>query len=98
MSVANTQDCIRDLIGKTIVGVLFNALPVKHGDLAVGTKTLVFDDGTGFTFNSRGAFWAETADDTTKAVKKKRDELRLAEQEIEDVLVVAGVTEDTNGD
>ena len=95
MSAANTHDCIRDLIGKTIVGVLFNALPVNQQSIATGTKTLVFDDGTGFTLNSRGAFWSETADDITKAVKKKHHDLRLVEQEIRDVLVVFGITEDT---
>ena len=90
MSAANTQDCIRDLIGKTVVGVLFDALPVNHQDLAVGTKTIVFDDGMGFTFNSRGAFWRETAKDITRAVGLKEQELRSIEADIKDVLTVAG--------
>ena len=90
MSVANTKDCVRDLIGKKIVGVLFDALPVSHRDLQTGTKTLVFDDGTGFTFNSRGAFWRETKKDITRAVGLREQELRLIEADIKDVLTVAG--------
>ena len=90
MSAANTKDCIRDLIEKRVVGVLFDALPLSPS-LALGTKTLLFDDGTGFTFNSRGAFWSETAIDISKAVKKKQDELHLVEKDIKDVLNVAGL-------
>ena len=90
MSAANTRDCVRDLIGKKIVGVLFDALPVSHRDLQTGTKTLVFDDGTGFTFNSRGAFWKETAKDITRAVELKKQELHAIETDIKDVLTVAG--------
>ncbi len=89
MSAANTKDCVRDLIGKKVVGVLFNALPI-HPHLQTGTKTLIFDDGTGFTFNSRGAFWKETAKDITRAVGSKEQELRLIEADIKDVLTVAG--------
>ncbi len=95
MSAANTSDCIRDLMGKTIVGVLFN--PVNRRDLATGNKTLVFDDGTGFTFSSSGTFWSETAKDIARAVNEKQGELRLVEQEIRDVLVVAGITEAPDG-
>ncbi len=94
MSTANTHDCIRGLIGKTIVGVLFNALPTNRRDLASGNKTLVFEDGTGFTFSSKGTFWSETATDIARAVNTKHEELRLVEQDIRDVLVVAGVTDD----
>lgn len=94
MSTANTHDCIRDFIGKTVVGVLFDALPVNRRDLASGNKTLVFDDTTGFTFSSEGTFWSETAKDIARAVQKKHDELHLVEQEIRDVLIVAGITDD----
>ncbi len=89
MSAANTKDCVRDLINKKVVGVLFDALPITQ-DLSRGTKTLIFDDGTGFTFNSRGAFWRETAKDITRAVGLKEQELRLIEADIKDVLTVAG--------
>jgi len=93
MGTANTQDCIRDLIGRTIVGVLFNALPTTRRDLASGNKTFVFEDGTGFTFSSKGTFWSETATDIARAVNTKHSELRLVEKDIRDVLVVAGVKE-----
>ena len=95
MSAANTKDCVRDLIGKKIVGVFFNALPAGHQDLQAGTKTFIFDDGTGFTFNSRGAFWNETADNIARAVKLKEQELRLIEGDIKDVLAVAGIGNNT---
>ena len=102
MTEKNTKDCVRDLIGKKVVGVLFNALPIQrdlrprlrreviHRDNEPGTKTLIFDDGTGFTFNSRGAFWKETTKDIARAVERKERELRSIEADIKDVLTVAG--------
>lgn len=91
MSVAaNTQNCVRAIVGKKIVGVMFDALPVQRRDLASGNKTLVFDDGSGFTFTSGGAFWLENADDVARAVALKRDELEAVQRDIQDVLDLAG--------
>jgi hypothetical protein len=90
LSASNTKDCVRDLVGKRIVGVLFDALPVNRSDLASGNKTLVFDDGSGFTFNSIGSFWAETAAELERAITQKKSELSALEQDIRDVLALAG--------
>jgi hypothetical protein len=90
MVAANTKDAVRELIGKRIVGVLFDALPAQRADLRKGNKTLVFDDGTGFTFNSKGAFWTEIAEDVSRAVAIVERELRSAETDLRGVLELAG--------
>lgn len=91
MAASNTKDCFRECIGKKVIGVLFDALPRNRKDLSAGTKTLVFDDKTGLTITSEGAFWLETKEEIEFAVHERRRELESCKREIEDVLQVAGV-------
>ena len=91
MAASNTKDCFRECIGKTVVGVLFDAMPPNRKDLAAGTKTLVFDDGTGLTLNDSGAFWRESAAEVKYAVAERHSELSALQREISDVLDLAGV-------
>lgn len=89
-AASNTRDCFREAIGHTIVGVLFNALPINRRDLASGNKTLVFDDGTGLTISDNGSFWRESKSDIDRAIRLRERELRQSQQEIEEVLTLAG--------
>lgn len=91
MPASNTHELIRSLIGEKIVGVLFDALPVGRADLQQGTWTLIFEGGTGITVNSAGAFWGESADEITRAVRCAERELRNTEKQLRGVLDVAGV-------
>jgi hypothetical protein len=93
MSAANTKECVRELVGREIIGVLFDALPTSDRSLASGNKTLVFKDGSGFTFSNNGSFWKETADDIRRAVARKEAELVALERDIRDVLELAGVSD-----
>jgi hypothetical protein len=90
---ANTKDCFRDLIGRRIIGVLFDALPSGGTGVRVGNKTLILDDGTGFTFHSSGSFWQETKEAIDRAIDRQIGELRAAQRDIEEVLAVAGAWE-----
>ena len=90
MAASNTKDAVRELIGKRIVGVLFDTIPLGRADLSAGTKTLVFDDGTGFTVTSHGAFWRESENAIARAGDAARARLENAKRDIEDVLVAAG--------
>jgi len=90
MPASNTKDCFRECVGKKIKGVLFDALPVGDRHIAIGTKTLVFDDGSGLTITSGGAFWIESATEIGRAIEIKRSELEDNRRDIQDVLVAAG--------
>lgn len=90
MAASNTKDCFKEVIGKSVIGVLFDALPVGRHDLAQGTKTLVFDDGTGLTISSNGSFWRENAEDVKRAIDIKGQELAATKDCIEAVLALAG--------
>jgi hypothetical protein len=91
MTASNTKDCFREIVGKQVKGVLFDALPVGgRGDLSDGTKTLVFDDGTGLTISSSGTYWRESANEISRAIEIARAKLKSAKRDIEDVLIAAG--------
>lgn len=92
MAASNTRECVRELVGKHIRGVLFDALPIGRADLSEGNKTLVFFDGTGFTFAANGSFWQESADDVRRAIGITKGKLIAAKREVEDVLHLAGST------
>jgi hypothetical protein len=87
---ANTKDCFRECIGRTVVGVLFDALPVNRRDIAAGTKTLVLDDGRGLTIASNGSFWIDSAEEVARAIRSKRQQLAATQSELEGVLELAG--------
>jgi hypothetical protein len=89
---SNSRECFTEFIGQRVVGVLFDALPLHHRDIADGTKTLVFEDGRGLTITARGSFWVSTADEVQRAVKRKVRDLKATESEIQAVLDLAGVS------
>lgn len=90
MPASNTNACFEDFIGQKVIGCLFNALPVSRGDIARGTKTLVFEDGRGLTIASNGAHWVESAEDVRRAVAVQESRLRATERQIKGVLDLAG--------
>lgn len=89
-AASNTTECIESLIGHSVIGVLIGALPVGRADLARGTRTLVLDDGTGFTFTSNGSFWRETAEDIRRAVAVVERDLAATKRTLEGVRALAG--------
>lgn len=91
-ATSNTPECFSICIGRKVIGVLFDALPLS-GSQAAGTRTLVFEDGYGLTISSKGSFWTETRDDIAAAIRHKRDELGRTRSEIEQVLALAGAEE-----
>ena len=60
MAASNTKECFRECVGKKVVGVLFDAMPSGHRDLSRGTKTLLFDDGSGLQSPRMGRFGLNT--------------------------------------
>jgi hypothetical protein len=87
---SNTRECFRTFIGQRLIGLLFNALPLGHRDLAAGTKTLVFEDGRGLTIGGNGSYWVDSADEIQRAVDERRQELNMTRGEIAEVLALAG--------
>lgn len=89
MTTSNTLDCFRYCVGKTVKGVLFNALPLRRRDLSRGSKTLIFNDGTGLTISSSGSFWIDSAEDVRLAIKETKDRLEVNQKELSEVLELA---------
>lgn len=89
-ATSNTFECFRDVVGLKVVGVMKDALPAHRADLKKGNKTLVFEDGTGLTFNGRGSYWRESKENVDAAVRLRRRELADTERDIRDVLTLAG--------
>jgi hypothetical protein len=92
MTASNTFDCFRECVGKRVVGVLRDAMPPCRRDIAAGTKTLVFDDGTGLTIASNGSYWTERKDEIDRAIRIRREELEANHRDIQDVLDLAGAS------
>lgn len=90
MAASNTKDCFRECIGKRVKGVLFDAMPVGRADLARGTKSLIFDDGTALTIGSNGSFWVEGVEEVRRAIQVQRAALEATKAAISEVLVAAG--------
>jgi hypothetical protein len=95
-AAANTRECFSVCVGRQVVGVLFNACPPSRPDLAVGTKTLVFDNGCGLTVAENGTFWIESVETINLAVDQRKAYLKTATAELEGVLALAGRPVDEN--
>ncbi len=91
MTASNTKECFTDCIGKTVLGCLFDAFPSNRSDLAAGTKTIVFDDGTGLTIARNGSFWPENRKDVETVVRRKGTEIGRQLATLMGVLELAGV-------
>lgn len=87
--LSNSRECLASLRDKRIVGFMEGVLP-SEAHLSKGTTTLVFDDGTGFTFNNSGAFWHESADDIARAIDQLRRHLEEANTTMQALLDMAG--------
>lgn len=83
---SNTRGCFSACIGRKIIGVLFNI----HKTIDNGTKTFVFDDGTGFTVSDNGSFWRETSDEIRRAIDPIKQRLQQTSEEIKGVLELSG--------
>lgn len=90
MTVSNTVECMRAVVGKKVIGVLVEAFPLGRRDLASGTKTFVFDDGTAFTFSTKGTFWTESKEDVKRAVENLKENVRRLQVEESGLLELAG--------
>lgn len=53
---SNTRDCYREFVGQRLIGLVFDALPVRRRDIARGTVTMIFEDGRGLTIGSNGSY------------------------------------------
>jgi hypothetical protein len=90
MTASNTRDCFCACVGKRVKGVLFDAIPVGREDLSSGTKTLIFEDGSGLTIASNGSFWLDSVEQIQRAILRKLKELEVMDDEIKEVLEAAG--------
>ena len=85
MAASNTRECFTEVVGKKVIGVIFNrADPEREPRI-----TLVFEDGTGLCFS--GTFWRENAETVALETSKKQKELELLRDELSEVLKLAGV-------
>jgi hypothetical protein len=91
-AVSNSQDCFRVCIGRKVIGVLFDALPIGTRELRAGSKTLIFEDGYGLTISSHGTFWTESADNIRRAIRERESELAAASNEHREVLKLTGLS------
>jgi hypothetical protein len=89
-AAANTNECFTEFIGRTVVGVMFDAFPPARHDLSAGTKTLIFDDGRGLTISSKGTFWIEREEVVQRAIAKAQHDLDATQKRLGGVLALAG--------
>lgn len=89
-AASNTEECMLELKGRKIVGVLTAAFPLVNRDLARSTHSFILDDGTAFTFNSNGSFWRETHDDVRHALKERMAELEKTKEAMTQIITNAG--------
>lgn len=89
MTASNTKDCFRACVGKRITGLLFDTLPLNRTDLSAGSKTIIFDDGSGLTIASNGSFWLESENEVARGIKSKKRALELVKQDIREVVDLA---------
>lgn len=92
MTASNTKECFRECVGMRIKGVLFDALPLRRPDLSAGSRTLVFEDGSGLTIAANGSFWREPAREIDRAIDEMRAKLEANKALIQDTLTAAGAT------
>jgi hypothetical protein len=85
---ANSRECILELRGRNVVGVLQSGLPLNRPDLSLGTTTIIFDDGSGLSFT--GAFWTESKNDVEAALANLRRRMEEAGALAADALRIAG--------
>ena len=90
MTASNNPECFRAFVGKTVKGVLFDALPLNNPEISSGSNTLVFDDGRGLTITHNGAFWVDSKNDVQRAVDQRLKKLRDVKFELEETLEIAG--------
>lgn len=76
---ANSEECLLELRGRTIVDVLINAFPFAY-------RTLLLDDGTGFTWSNNGTFWREDAATMKGAVDTRLRKLEKDQEELQRLL------------
>jgi hypothetical protein len=95
-AASNTVECVLEHRGKVIAGVMMGQLPLGRADLASGTVTIIFTDGSGFTF--RGSFWSETKDDVSRALGRFREQMEAAGLFAAEALRLAGMAAQPEGE
>jgi hypothetical protein len=83
---SNSPELWRWAIGKRVVGVIHGAPWPLRGE---GASTLVLDCGRSITINGNGAYWANSREDTTRAIETRRAELQAATAALADVVALA---------
>jgi hypothetical protein len=83
MTASNSRECLESFIGARLTGVLLDA----YADASY--KTLIFDDGRGLTFSGEGAFWAESKEGISRAIARRKAELKKTQIELEKMLKLA---------
>jgi hypothetical protein len=86
---SNSRECFRSFTGCKIIGVLFDAFPLRRRDLQEGTQTFVFDCGHAITFASNGSFWPESDDEVRQAIEDTRERIKRDQQDAEGILKLA---------
>jgi len=89
MAASNTMDCLRELRGRTIIGVVQARFESNVPDVG-HAKILVLDDGTGFAFNSIGAFWRVSKRDMERELSYLKRDYEHNQALLDDVLAAAG--------
>lgn len=93
MAASNTTECMKECVGRRIVGVLFDV----GRSAEYPSKTFIFEDGTGFSFASNGSFWQEPSDKIATAINRHLNELRALEATKREILAAAGILADEAG-
>ena len=73
MAVSNSIECMREFVGGTVIGAVFDAF-------GEGTRTFLFLGGRAFTFNAKGGFCEESADKVKAFFERMKKQFELDKQ------------------
>lgn len=90
MAASNTRECILEIRGRKVVGVIEGLLPRGDKDIASRCISILLDDGTAFTFSSNGSFWLETKEHVSSAIRELESNLEQTRLAQADLVVASG--------
>jgi hypothetical protein len=90
--VMSNQDVFTSCVGRTVVGVLTDAIPQGRYDEAAGSLALVFDDGTALLWHSRmNRVCRVSVEDVAAVVADRTAQLEKLSEQLTEMQTLAGV-------
>lgn len=89
MSAANTIECIEELRGERLTGVIAEW---PSGSDITSTKALVFESGRALVLGDNGSYWVASVDDVQRVLNRLRDAYQRAVGDHKRIVELASVS------